>query len=331
MKAIVYNSLGNLGVTDIDMPALAPNDVRVKTASCGLCHTDIDVLHGRYGNSSFPVVPGHEYSGIVEEVGEAVTTVSVGDRVVVDPNVSCGHCRACRRGLRNLCETLQAYGVTANGGFAEHSVVNSTNIVPIGDMPFNLAALAEPLGCVLNGIGEVETQGAANAVVVGAGPIGLLMALALKDAGIPDVSVVDINEDRLDFVKTLGLNPILSAPDTLADLERSVDVVADATGVPAVVEGLFKLVANGGNVLFFGVCPPDSLISISPFDIFRRQIRIAGAHSLNHNIPEALAVLRRSGDTMSKVISHELPLSDIASYLDGPHAGGSMKVQYKAF
>ena len=99
-------------------------------------------------------MPGHEYSGIVEEVGEAVTTVSVGDRVVVDPNVSCGHCRACRRGLRNLCETLQAYGVTANGGFAEQSVVSASNIVPIGDMPFNLAALAEPLGCVLNGIGD---------------------------------------------------------------------------------------------------------------------------------------------------------------------------------
>ncbi|NND93064.1 MAG: zinc-dependent alcohol dehydrogenase family protein [Granulosicoccus sp.] len=331
MKAIVYNSLGSLGLSDLEMPALASGMVRVKTAACGLCHTDIDVLHGRYGNSSFPVVPGHEYSGIVEEVGEAVTSVSAGDRVVVDPNISCGHCRACRRGLRNLCETLQAYGVTTNGGFAEHSVVSEANIVPIGDMPFNLAALAEPLGCVLNGIGEIETKGAANAVVVGAGPIGLLMALALKDAGIPDVSVVDIDEGRLDFVRTLGLNAILSAPDTLASMERSVDVVVDATGVPAVVEGLFNLVANGGNVLFFGVCPPDSRISISPFDIFRRQIRVAGAHSLNHNIPEALAVLRRSGEAMSKIISHELPLSDIASYLDGPHGGGSMKVQYKAF
>jgi threonine dehydrogenase-like Zn-dependent dehydrogenase len=152
----------------------------------------------------------------------------------------------------------------------------------------------------------------------------------LKDAGIQDVSVVDIDEGRLDFVRTLGLNPILSAPETLSSLERSVDVVVDATGVPAVVEGMLKLVANGGNVLLFGVCPPDSRISISPFDIFRRQIRIAGSHSLNHNIPAALAVLRRSGETMSKVISHELPLSDITAYLDGPHRGNSMKVQYKA-
>ena len=303
----------------------------VKVASCGICHTDIDVLHGRYGNSTFPLVPGHEYSGTVEAVGEAVSTVSAGERVVVDPNLSCGECRPCRRGLRNLCEKLGAYGVTTNGGFAEYSTVAAGNVHPIGDMPFSLATLAEPLACVLNGVSRIDTDGARDALVFGAGPIGLLMALALQDAGVRDVSVVDIDETRLPFVRSLGLNPILSPSKELSERSRSADVVVDATGVPRVVEGLLDVVANGGSVLLFGVCPPDSVARLSPFDIFRRQIRLAGAHSLNHNIPEALDVLRRSGETMSRIVSHELALPEITPYLTKAVSGGDfMKVQYRA-
>ena len=330
MKAIVYRSSGNLEVSGLPVPTPEPGTVLVKTASCGICHTDIEVLHGRYGSSAFPLVPGHEYAGTVERVGESVSSLSVGERVVVDPNISCGSCRACRRGLRNLCVSLQAYGVTRNGGFAEYSAVSASNVHPIGDMPFKLAALAEPLACVLNGIGQIETDGAANALVFGAGPIGLMLALALRDAGVEGVSVVDIDESRLAFVETLGLNPVPSASDELAASRRAVDIVADATGVPSVVEGLLDYVANGGSVLLFGVCPPDSTARFSPFDIFRRQIRIAGSHSLNHNIPEALAVLQRSGDTMIELVSHELALPDIGPFLTGEGSGGTMKVQYTA-
>ena len=330
MRAIVYDAPGRLDVTDLEIPTPTPGTVLVKTASCGLCHTDIEVLHGRYGSSAFPLVPGHEYSGTVERVGESVSTLSAGDRVVVDPNVSCGKCRPCRRGLKNLCENLEAYGVTSNGGFAEYSVVDAANVHPIGDMPFALAALAEPLACVLTGIGQIETGGATDALVFGAGPIGLLMALALRDAGVPDVSVVDVDETRLEFARSLGLTPLAAGSEALSGLERAVDVVVDATGVPSVVEGLVGFAANGGSVLLFGVCPPDATVSLSPFEIFRRQIRVAGSHSLNHNVPEALAVLRRSGDTMGRLVSHELALAEIEPFLTGTGSAGSMKVQYRS-
>ena len=132
MQAIVCDSPGSASLSRIQTPDLAPDAVRVEIAACGICHTDIDVLHGRYGKSDFPLVSGHEYSGTVEAVGEGVSTVSVGDRVVVDPNLSCGRCRPCRRGLRNLCERLGAYGVSANGGFAEYSTVAAANVLPIG-------------------------------------------------------------------------------------------------------------------------------------------------------------------------------------------------------
>jgi len=330
MQAIVYTAPGEFGLAPLDVPSPAPGSVRLKVAACGVCHTDIDVLHGRYGDSTYPLVPGHEYAGVVEAVGEGVTDLVVGERVVVDPNVSCGRCRYCKRGLRNLCEHLGAYGVTMNGGFAEYGVVDRSAVHPIGDMPFDLAALAEPLACVLNGVGQLALEGAHDALVFGGGPIGLLMALALRDAGIADVSVVDIDENRLAFAESLGLRPVLSGTDELAGLRRSMDVVVDATGVPAVVEGLVDFAANGGSVLLFGVCPPDSTVRISPFDVFRRQIRVAGSHSLNHNVPEALAVLGRSGDVLGRVISHRLELADIGPYLQHGGEAGSMKVQFLA-
>ena len=329
MKALVYTAPGKAGVTDLPTPEPAAGEVLLKVASCGICHTDIDVLHGRYGNSTYPLVPGHEYAGTVERVGASVSTVSVGDRVVVDPNLSCGRCRPCRRGLRNLCENLQAYGVTTHGGFAEYGVVGEAAVHRIDGMSFELAALAEPLACVLNGIDQIETAGAANALVFGAGPIGLLMALALRDAGIAEVTVADIDEARLDAVGSLGLDPILSPSAALSGRARGFDVVVDATGVPAVVQGLPGFAANGGSVLLFGVCPPTSTVELSPFDLFRRQIRLAGSHSLNHNIPEALAVLRRSEGTMGRLVSERLALPEIVPRLTGESGGGGgMKVQY---
>ncbi len=145
------------------------------------------------------------------------------------------------------------------------------------------------------------------------------------------MSVVDLRESRLDFVRSLGLRAVAARSSELEQFREATDLTVDATGVPSVAERLVGYTANGGTALFFGVCPPDSRISVAPFEIFRRQIRIAGAHSLNHdNIPEALEVLRNKGDAMRKVISHHVPLSDIGDYLRKVGGDDSMKVQFTA-
>lgn len=155
-------------------------------------------------------MPGHESAGVIEEVGKGVTEFSVGDRVVVDPNLSCGTCRACLRGLSNLCEPLGAYGVSTNGGCTKYSSVKAKNVVSIGDMPFDIAALAEPMGLVLNGVGVVGTGGVDRALVIGAGPMGLLMALALRTRGVDGISVVDLEQHRLDLAESFGFSPLAS-------------------------------------------------------------------------------------------------------------------------
>lgn len=333
MKAIYFTGHGEAGLTDLPEPALRPGHALIDVRASGLCHTDIDVLHGRYGSSAFPLVPGHEYAGIVVAVAEDVTNVKVGDRIAVDPNIPCGHCRACLKGLTNLCSDLKAYGVTHNGGFAGMSLVDASHLHSIGDLPFDVAALAEPLACVLNGLGAAElkigSQGAENALVFGAGPIGLLLALSLRAQGVQQVAVADINEHRLTFVESLGLEPVVSGSEMLDKRKRSFDFVADATGIAKVVESMIGFTADGGTVLVFGVCAPDARISIAPFDIFRRQIRIAGSHSLNRNIPQALEILKKDKGEMARLVSHRLPLSEMLSFFT-KHGGdpATMKVQF---
>jgi 2-desacetyl-2-hydroxyethyl bacteriochlorophyllide A dehydrogenase len=327
MESILYEALGELSIQQIERPTLQASEVLVQTKASGVCHTDIDVLYGRYGNSTFPLVPGHEYAGVITEVGSDVNNLSVGDRVVVDPNFSCGHCQACEKGLSNLCETLGAYGVTRHGGFAEFSAVAAENVIPIGDMDFSLAALAEPMGCVLNGVGAIGTEGVKTAMIFGAGPIGLLMAIALKTKGIDDIALVDLDPSRLERIESIGFTPIAGGSNELEKRRQRVDLVVDATGVAAVAESLINYAANGGKVLFFGVCSPDVKISISPFEVFRRQITLAGAHSLNHNLPEALSAIRSFGEDIKQVISHQVPLVEIPVFLGKNKPEKSLKVQ----
>ncbi|NQU72486.1 MAG: zinc-dependent alcohol dehydrogenase family protein [Rhodospirillales bacterium] len=311
----------------MDVRPPGPGEVLVRTKASGICHTDIDILHGRYGSSKFPLVPGHEYAGIVEAVGPGITDFSPGDPVVIDPNIGCGHCRSCRKGRVNLCDSLGAYGVTINGGFAEYSTVATGSLVPIGDMPYESAAFAEPMGCVLNGVEAVGTDGVEDALIFGAGPIGLLMAMALRVRGVGTIGLVDIVESRLAFAQSLSFGALASGSEALARRKSAVDLAIDATGVPDVVRTLPGYVDNGGKVLFFGVCPPDFRMEISPFEIFRRQLKIAGSHSLNNNIPAALEVIRTVGPDIERLVSDKVPLAEIPGFL-GKHGGtAGMKVQ----
>jgi threonine dehydrogenase-like Zn-dependent dehydrogenase len=335
MKAIHFTGKGEASLADLPVGDLPPGHALIKVRASGLCHTDIDVLHARYGDGAFPLVPGHEFAGEVQAIATDVTSVRIGDRVAVDPNLPCGTCPSCRKGLTNLCQNLKAYGVSHNGGFAEYSIVRADHLHDIGDMPYHIAALAEPLACVVNGLSSAGLRNGApmphEALVIGAGPIGLLLALSLKAEGAENVTVADINESRLAFAAELGLGGIVSGSADLARRTRSYDFVADATGIAPVVEGMIDLVADGGTALLFGVCAPDARISVAPFEIFRRQLKLVGSHSLNHNIPDALDILKRDDGSMAKLVSHRLTLEEVLPFFTKkPTDPATMKVQFAA-
>ncbi|RWX81086.1 zinc-binding dehydrogenase [Neorhizobium lilium] len=334
MKAIHFIGSGQPVLAEIPLRDELPDGhALIRVRASGLCHTDIDVLHGRYGSSAFPVVPGHEYAGEIEALAADVESFQVGERIAVDPNLPCGTCASCRRGLTNLCTELKAYGVTHDGGFGEYSVVRADHLHRIGDLAFDRAALAEPLACTLNGLraaGVVQgTSPPSNAIVFGAGPIGLLMALSLQAKGAGTVTIADVNENRLAFASDLGLKTAVSGSHSLSSQRHAFDFVADATGVPAVVEKMIDLVEDGGTALLFGVCPPAATVAIHPFEVFRRQLKIVGSHSLNRNIPEAIEILKADDGRMARLVSHRLPLEEILPYfLAKPSDPATMKVQF---
>lgn len=327
MKAVVYKGPQSVSLADVDVPSPKEGEVLLRVQASGLCHTDLAILHGEYGNSTFPLIPGHEYAGVITKTGPCVTAFAVGDRVVVDPNLSCGHCRQCLHHRPNLCETLGAYGVTVNGGFAEFGVVRQQNILLIGDMPFERAALTEPMGCVLNGLNAVGASDIEKVLIFGGGPMGLLFAFALRSRGISRITVADINVKRLEMIEGLGFRVVVSKPTDITSLQRDMDLVVDTTGVADVAASLPNYLTAGGKALYFGICPPDSFVKISTFDIFRRQLTIAGSHSLPHNIQQSLDVIKNIGPAIDAVVSHRVEITEIPNILSTHLPSGALKVQ----
>ena len=329
MRALVFESLGRAALRDMPDPQPGHGEVLVKVAATGICHTDTDILAGRY-LAAYPVVPGHEFAGTIIGLGAGVEASLLQARVAIDPLLPCGDCPACREGRYNLCASLAAYGATCNGAFAPLAVVRAANAHPIGDLPFDVAALAEPFSCVLHGVGQAHVRAGSRCLIFGAGPIGLMMMLALQTDKNADVTMADILPDRREAAASLGAQQALDAnslaPETLGE---RFDLVVDCTGVPAVCATLTGYARDAGTVLFFGVCPPGATIALSPNEVFRRELRIVGSHSLCGELPHALDCLRRLGPRAHALISHHLDLDEIATCFGQSRPQRAMKIQYR--
>ena len=191
MKASRFMGNMTFEVADLPMPKAGPGELVVHNKVCGVCGTDVHIYHGEPGSADVnpPVVLGHEYSGEVMEVGQGVTGFAVGDHVTIDPNISCGHCQYCQNGKKQLCETMEAIGVTRDGGFAEYSLIPAAQAFKLDpSVPFEAAAMAEPLACCLHGIDLAGIQAGDKVCVVGGGAIGLIMVPRRSSSASPTKS-----------------------------------------------------------------------------------------------------------------------------------------------
>lgn len=328
MKSLIIDADGGVSSGSVPDPEVSPDSVIVRVDACGLCQTDRALMVGGYGDGDRPMVPGHEYTGTIEAVGDNVEGFAAGETVVVDPNIHCGTCRSCLRHEHQLCDNLKAYGITHFGGFAEFSSVSVENLVKVDGLAAPIAALAEPIGCVLNGLGAARKPVMDNAMVFGAGPIGMMASLALREEGVGSITIVDVDETRLQLAESLGIETLHGAED-LEPYTHGVDFVLDATGNAGVVARLPRLVASGGSMLIMGVCAKESTIEIEPYDVFRRQISIHGSHSLNHNIAESIDLIKRIGEEkLAPLVTDKLPLDDVVEHFINPGTSSTMKVQY---
>ena len=331
MKAVVFENIRTPVVKDVSIPGIGPRDVLIRVKAAGICGTDVHIYEGEYF-SEFPLIPGHEFSGVVEDIGDQVTTVAIGDRVTADPNIGCGKCYFCKINQQNQCEQLGAVGVTRDGAFAEYVVIPEEKMFQIGDLSFQDAAMIEPTACVVWGMQQAPIPIGAEVVIFGAGPIGLTLMQLIKHGGASRVVMVENRANRMALAQSLGTDVVVKADGKEAQALKDVsangfDVVVDATGIPKVVEGLINFVRNCGILFFFGVCPIDAKVQISPYQIFRRDLKIYGSFALRNTFAPAIRLIQNHVVQVTPLVSHSFPFEQFEEALKVMRSGDSMKVQ----
>ncbi len=320
MKAARIERPGQGIVTTVAEPSPAADDVLIKVHAAGICGTDLHIFKGEY-EAEYPIIPGHEFSGEVVAVGANVINFKVGDRVTADPNIPCNRCSSCQRNEPNQCKNLRAIGVTRSGAFAEYVVAPEGNVFPIGDMTYGAAALIEPLACVVWGIKQVSVQPGDTALVFGAGPMGALVAQSLKQAGAVRVVVTDVVPWRLQMAEQLGATHTVVADAQQASKLKAIepdgyDIVADATGIPSVLEGTFQYAKARGKIWVFGVTPQGTYVKFPSYEVFRRDLKIIGSFAVNRTFPQSIALIESGAIKVEPLISHQLRLDDFVKGME---------------
>jgi D-arabinitol dehydrogenase (NADP+) len=335
MKAVYYNAPEDFVVKEVEKPQIKENQVLIKVYACGVCKTDAHIHKGEF-ISQFPLIPGHEFVGEVVEVGNNVSGIIIGDRVSADNTVLCGHCYYCQRNEPLFCENFYSLGVTGPGGFAEFVAVNADKVFPIGDLPYDEGAFIEPTACAIHGTDVIQTQTGDDVVLFGAGPTGLILAQLLKHSGASNLVVVASDPQKLALAKEFGADyTILMDRSDYSKHEselkqlfpKGFDIVIDATGAPSVMQTLTKHAKYGAKVVIYGVASEHDRISISPYEVFSKELKIIGSFAQTHCFDRAIKVIQKGIVNVKPLITHRFKLDDFAQAIDQVSNGkGHVKV-----
>lgn len=332
MKAAVFEAEGKLVVKEVPIPQITKEDqVLIEVEACSICGTDVHITAVPPGYIATPnTILGHEFVGYVRAKGEQVDQLQVGDRVVVNPNNYCGKCVYCRKNLPNQCEHIEALGIDYDGAFAKYCVVSDKVAYPINkEVDANVAACAEPLACVLNGINKVNIHPGDSAVVIGAGPIGLMIAMLLKKSGIEQLFILETAKPRAAFAEQLELGKVINPMD-----EDAGTIIGEATGIGAdfvfdvtgsQIAPSVNLVRKGGTVVLFGV-NKIARKEIAQCEITTKEIEVKGTWLANATFPQAVSIIENQVIDLSRLITGVYPLEEIHTGLELLRKGEGVKV-----
>ena len=331
MRAARLLAIGNMVIEDVAEPVPGYGDLLVRVEATGLCGSDRHMFHGEYP-TALPVTLGHEFAGIIEAVGPGVERLRPGARVTGDPNIACGYCPACRMGRVNLCHNLTAIGVFRDGGFADYVIVPQGQAV---ELPLDLnplhGAFCEPLACCLHGLDVARIVPGSSVAVLGGGVIGLLMVQLARLAGATTVILSTRQLPRRELALALGATQTIdpSSGDAVAALKAiapdGVDVVLECAGVPETFSQSLAMARRGGAVVIFGVMPKGKQVSVEPFDLLFRELRLEGAY-LNPLTHARAAKMVASGVLdLDRLITRTIGLEALPAALAEPPGFGEIK------
>jgi L-iditol 2-dehydrogenase len=305
-----------VSVAEWEDPTPGVGDAVVAVASCGLCGTDRHIANGTYP-ATYPNVLGHEIAGTVVTVGDQVETICVGDRVSIDPNIPDHECAPCRRGDIHLCEHLSAIGVTRPGGMAPRVVAPHQQLYKIPDtLSLNDAAFAEPLSCVIHGLERVKMQAGGTVAILGAGSIGLLMQQAVREIGASGVVISEPSAARRALAEELGADEVYTPEMVEHDSHtEEYDLVIDCTGNPEAVHTAIRLARRGADILLFGVASIAAKVTIEPYELYRKELRLVASNINPFTMEKAVAMLGSKTVKVDKIVSQVVGLDDLPKLL----------------
>lgn len=345
MKAVVYYSPGDIRVEQVGVPECGEDELLVRVDACAVCGTDLKSY--KHGNPRIkaPLVMGHEFTGLIENVGSTVDGFNAGDRVVMATSVSCGSCYYCRKGWKNLCVDLAPMGFTYPGGMAEYVVIPARALenghvvkVPTG-LKAEYAALAEPLSCAINSLEHCDIQEGDTVVVLGAGPMGLMNVCVARSQGAGKIILSEINAERLkqaeQFDCDLLVNPasqdlVECVMKTTDGLGADIAIVAAPAAQPQ--EMAPELVRKRGTVCLFASLPVgQSTLSMDSRKIHYGELRVVGtSDSTPRHVEKAVELLSAAKIPAGKLVTHVLGLDDIFTAFELMTSGEALRVVLKS-
>lgn len=320
MKAAVFYEPGKIVVEEHECRKPGAGEVLIEVKAAGVCGTDIHIFDGAKGASECfpPVVLGHEFAGVVKEVGEGVDRCVVGDHVTVDPSILCGKCYECQTGTPHFCTGYSATGVTYDGAFAQYCVVNEKQVFQLKkDVSFEEGAMCEPVGCCLHGIDQAQIKTGDVVVIIGGGTIGAIMLQLAKMAGAATLILSEPDAHKRERAMELGaditFNPL--EEDFQEVLKKNgvhkANVVIECVGSRPTMMDAIKFAGQGTRVVFFGLTDPDCEIPIKPFEIFQKEITITSSFVNPFTHGRAADIVNTGKLQLSGLVSERLSLDEI--------------------
>jgi len=313
----VFRGVGQIEVAEVPRPEAGPGEVVVRVGYCGICGSDLEAFHtGMYEPG---LIVGHEFAGTVAQVGPGVSGWRVGDRVVANDAIPCGECPPCREGRLDNCESLTMIGVTHDGALADYVPVPIRGLHRLPDgVTLRQGALAEPLAVALHGVRRSRLQVGDYALVMGAGPIGLLVLQCANLAGARAVAVTEVDPARAALARNLGAAAILDPARENVGLAlssltggRGPDVVYICTGAPGPFEDAVSLVRKGGQIYLVGLCVQP--VAADFMSVVLNDLCIEGSLAGRAEFPAAIDFIAQGRVDVEALISHEISLDEVVS------------------
>lgn len=327
MKSTVFHGKCDIRVEEREIPSVGPEEVLIKVMACGVCGSDVHIFEGDQGSTTTvpPLIQGHEFAGIIAEVGENVKGWKVGDHVCADPADNCNECYYCLNGLMSHCDHMKAIGTNVDGGFSQYCKVKARLLHKLNDdVTFVEGAMAEPLACCINGADRSDIKVGDNVVVYGGGAIGLLLMQLAKLKGASNVVLVEPVEEKRKMAEKIGasftIDPVHQ--DVIGTLKENgiehVHCVIETCGRKDTSEQAMDVVDKHGTVVLFAVTAVSASMDLPTYKLFQKELTVKGSYCSPYDMGRAVELINAHRIDVTTMLAGLEPLEKLSEILSSP-------------